>query len=119
MPWLLWDELRPYVWFLFFPAAYLSAWLGGLAAGLAATALSALLVWYVFIPPAFSFALHDPATVFSIAVFAAMGCLFALFFERLRQAQRRTETRFDATFDEAAVGMAVVSPDGRFERVNR
>ncbi len=90
LQWLLWDELNPYVWFLFFPAAFFSAWLGGLTGGLTATFISALLAWYVFIPPAFSFALENPAAAFSIAMFVFMGCLFAFFFEHLRRTTLRT-----------------------------
>ncbi len=89
--WLLWDAIRPYVWFLFFPAAFFSAWLGGLIGGLAATVISTLLVWYFFIPPAFSFALNNPASAFSIVIFAFMGVLFAFFFERLQRSMRRTD----------------------------
>ncbi|MBI5556145.1 MAG: response regulator [Deltaproteobacteria bacterium] len=89
--WLLWDYIKPYVWFLFFPAAFFSAWIGGLAGGLAATVIGALLVWYVFIPPAFSFTLNNPASAFSILVFIFMGSLFAYFFARLRHAMRRTD----------------------------
>lgn len=91
MQWLLWDAIKPYVWFLFFPAAFFSAWLGGLRGGLAGTLIGALLAWYVFIPPAFSFTLNNPASAFSIAVFIVMGGLFAVFFERLRLAMRRTD----------------------------
>ena len=89
--WFLWDAIKPYVWFLFFPAAFFSAWIGGLLGGLAATVIGALLVWYVFIPPAFSFSLSNPASAFSIVVFVVMGGLFAFFFERLQQARQRTD----------------------------
>lgn len=86
--WVLWDYIRPYVWFLFFPAAFFSAWVGGLRGGLAGTALGAGLVWFVFIPPVGSFRLDNPAAAFSIVVFIIMGALFSWLFERLRQAMR-------------------------------
>ena len=90
--WLLWDAyIKPYVWFLFFPAAFFSAWLGGLRGGLAGTLIAALLVWYVYIPPRFSLVLETAASAASIAMFVAMGGLFAWFFERLRQAMRNSE----------------------------
>ncbi len=89
--WLLWDQLKPYVWFLFFPAAFFSAWIGGLKGGLTATVISALLVWYFFIPPAFSFALANPAAGFSIVIFLFMGGLYAFIFDRLGQAKQRTD----------------------------
>ncbi|OGT89922.1 MAG: hypothetical protein A2286_06380 [Gammaproteobacteria bacterium RIFOXYA12_FULL_61_12] len=92
LQWLLWDGyIKPYVWFLFFPAAFFSAWLGGLTGGLVSTVTGALLVWYLFIPPSFSFALEDLAAAFSIALFILMGALFAGFFERLQRAMRRTD----------------------------
>ena len=89
--WLLWDTLKPYVWFLFFPTAFFSAWIGGLIGGLASTVIGTLLVWYIFIPPAFSFTLDNPASTFSIVVFVFMGCLFAFFFARLQNSIRRTD----------------------------
>ena len=118
LQWLLWDYLRPFVWFLFFPTAFFSAWLGGVAGGLAGTVISALLVWYVFMPSAFSFTLDNPANAFSIAVFLVMGVLYVALFERLRRAQARSDTRFQATFEQAAVGIAHVAPDGRLIRAN-
>ena len=89
--WLLWTQLKPYVWFLFFPAAFFSAWIGGLKGGLAGTIVGALLVWYVFIPPAFSFELANPASGFSIGIFVFMGGLYAFIFDRLNQAKKRTD----------------------------
>ncbi|MBV5276819.1 HAMP domain-containing histidine kinase, partial [bacterium] len=89
--WVLWDYFKPYVWFLFFPAAFFSAWIGGLAGGLVATLVSALLVWFFFIPPTFSFALSNPAAGYSIIVFVLMGALFSWFHERLRLAMLRTD----------------------------
>jgi PAS domain S-box-containing protein len=91
LQWLLWGALKPYVWFLFFPAAFFSAWLGGLRGGLAGTIIGALLVWFVFIPPQFSFVLSNPAAGFSIVVFVFMGSLFAFFFDRLQKSMRRTD----------------------------
>src|SRR6516165_2548476 len=43
-------------------------------------------------------------------------------FTALKQAEeaaRESEGRFRATFEQAAVGMALVAPDGRWLRVNR
>jgi PAS domain S-box-containing protein len=98
LQWLLWDTyIAPYVWFLFFPAAFFSAWLGGFRGGLASALIGALLVWYVFIPPQFSFELKDASASASIALFVIMGGLFGWVFERLEQAQRHTAEALDAT----------------------
>jgi PAS domain S-box-containing protein len=119
LQWLLWEHIKPYVWVLFFPTAFFCAWLGGLRGGLIGTTLSAVLAWYFFIPSTPSLFAGSPASVISIAVFLVMGYLFAFFFERLHEAQERTETRFEATFEQAAVGIALLTPDGRWLRVNR
>lgn len=104
LQWLLWDYIQPYVWFLFFPVSFSSAWLAGLRGGLASTLISALLVWYVFIPPSLSLSLKGPATLFSIVVFVIMGSLYAFFFEHFRQAmQRREEARTAEELERSAL----------------
>lgn len=88
--WLLWDIFKPYVWFLFIPTVFLSAWIGGLIGGLVATVISTLLAWYIFIPPAFSFPLDNPASTYSIVIFIFIGCLFSFFFDQLQRSKRRS-----------------------------
>ncbi|MGE5503806.1 MAG: ATP-binding protein [Actinomycetota bacterium] len=98
--WLLWDPwIKPYVWFLFFPSAFFSAWLGGFRGGLAGTVIAAALVWFFYIPPQFSFSLQTPSSVGSIAMFVIMGGLFGWVFERLQEAQQRTDAALDQTRD--------------------
>lgn len=120
LQWLLWEPwIKPYVWFLFFPAAFFSAWLGGMVGGVVATVFCALLAWYLFIPPQFSFALQNPFTGVAIVVFILMGGLFSWVHEKLRRALHTSENRFEATFEQAAVGIALLAPDGHWLRVNR
>lgn len=103
----LWDDLiRPYVWFLFFPAAFGSAWLAGWRGGLMGTVFSAGLAWYFFMPPTHSFRLETHSAVFSVAPFLVMGGLFSWFFEQLRRAQHQLGLRYDQTFDAAAASLA-------------
>ena len=87
--WLLWDILKPYAWFLFIPTVFLSAWIGGLVGGLAATVIGALLAWYIFMPPALSLMLDNPASAFPIMIFIFTGCLFSFFFDQLQRSKRR------------------------------
>ncbi|OIR07678.1 putative diguanylate cyclase YegE [mine drainage metagenome] len=126
LQWILWDYFRPYVWLLFFPAAYFSAWIGGRAGGIVATMIGALLAWFVFMAPSSILATSSPASAFSVLIFIFMGVLFTFFFERLRQAMQRSnrrlqdsEVRFEATFEQAAVGIALVALDGHWLKVNR
>ncbi|WP_243838327.1 sensor histidine kinase, partial [Nitratidesulfovibrio liaohensis] len=89
LQWTLWDYIRPYVWFLFYPAVFFASWAGGLAGGTAATLFSALLVLFFFIPPTFSFMVAEPAGVVSVAMFLGMGLLFSLGNQHSRDAIRR------------------------------
>ena len=117
---LFWAAIQPYVWFLFFPAVFFSSWIGGRRGGVLATGLSTVLVWYFFIPPRFSFAVHNPFAVVSVVMFVFMGLLFSFFHERLRQANHlAAEAHFRELFEQAAVGMAQVGLDGRLLRVNQ
>jgi len=87
--WMFWAAIKPYVWFLFFPAVFFSSWVGGLRGGLVATAASVLLVLYFFIPPTRSFIPDNPFSFVSIAVFLMLGVLFSISHERLRRANKR------------------------------
>ena len=90
LQWMFWAAIKPYVWFLFFPAVFLSSWVGGLHGGLLATVLSTGLVWYFFIPPQFSFAVQSAMSLVSIGMFVCMGGLFSFFHGRLRRATQQT-----------------------------
>lgn len=82
----LWPTVHHFTCLLFYPAIFLSSWIGGVFGGLASTALSVLLVWFYF-PPAEGNA--DPGNLLSLGVFVCMGILFTVFHERLRAANRR------------------------------
>jgi PAS domain S-box-containing protein len=117
--WFFWDVLRPYAWFLFFPAMFFSSWIGGRRGGLLATLISILLVDYFFLPPQFSFAIANPSSLISMAMFAGMGALFSHVHERLRRAnQLAADAQFREVFKQAAVGMAQVRLDGSFQDLN-
>lgn len=87
---VLWPYISPFVWFLFFPAVFISSWLGGLRPGLGATVISAVLVWFFFVPPRYTFDKFHSNAFWTLLVFLVMGVLFSVFQERLRAANART-----------------------------
>lgn len=91
LQWLCWPLIRPFAWFLFYPAAFASSWLGGWKLGLVSTFASAMLVAYFFIPPYGSAALEDSRYLVSIGGFILMGALFAWTHKRLADANRRAQ----------------------------
>ncbi len=135
--WVLWSWIQPFVWFLFFPTVFFSARLGGYRGGLASTAISAVIVWYFFIPPQLSWWIDNPANLWSVGLFLFVGYLVSESQARLERARLDTEEALSETratnkkitelycktreldFEQTAVGMAHVAPDGRWLRVNR
>jgi PAS domain-containing protein len=99
LQWILWPSIQPYVWYLFYPVIFLSSWIGGKRAGLAATVLSALIVWWFFIPPHYSFAIEQPAIALTIIVFICMGILFSLTHDSLRKASLQASEAMAALRD--------------------
>ncbi|HWP41834.1 MAG TPA: PAS domain S-box protein [Blastocatellia bacterium] len=76
--------------FLFFTLAVaLSAWYGGVVPGLAATAISTLLVSYFVIRPRYELNLNDPADAIHLLLFILIGVTISFIGEeRQRQAKR-------------------------------
>ncbi|AMK75020.1 MULTISPECIES: PAS domain-containing protein [Methylomonas] len=87
LQWSLWTTLSPLTWILFYPAVFLSAYLGGLLCGLIATAIALLIGIYFFIPPEGSLAFTDARYYYSTGIFVLMGLSFNLAFEQLRRSK--------------------------------
>ncbi|KHK03638.1 ATP-binding protein [Desulfovibrio sp. TomC] len=96
LQWIFWGAIKPYIWFLFFPAVFFSSQLGGMAGGLAATFLSALLASLIFMEPPLSFISGGPVSLVSVLIFLAMGALFSLTHRRLAQARDTAQKALDA-----------------------
>ena len=88
LQWALWELIEPLVWFLFYPAVFISSWIGGRRSGVIATVISIALVWWFFIPPQYSLA-KAPTHFFSIGMFLTLGVLFGIVHERLRTANQK------------------------------
>jgi PAS domain S-box-containing protein len=76
---------------VFVMAVVLSAWYGGLGPSLLATALSAVLGTYFFLPPVFSLSITKVADGIHLSLFLVEGILIGWLSERLRKAMQRTE----------------------------
>jgi PAS domain S-box-containing protein len=87
--WQLWSVIKPFVWFLFFPTVFFSSRIGGKIVGFVSTAISALLVVYVFIPPQLSFSVANPESLYSVVLFLLMGVLFSQAHENLEKANHQ------------------------------
>ncbi len=122
LQWMFWETIKPYSWFFFFPAVFLSSWLGGLIVGLISTGISVVIVWWYFIPPIYSFTLESPTHLFSILMFMVMGVLFSLSNDRQRKTsgkERKASNFFSATLDALSAHIAILDETGLIVSVNR
>jgi two-component system sensor histidine kinase/response regulator len=124
LQWAFWDVLSPYVWLLFFPAVFFSAALTGLQGGITATVVSMILIWYVFLPPRFMFAVDKPHSLVPVIVFVGTSICFSLFSEHLRRlnrslAAREGDARLRKVLDGAADAVFIADPGGRVIYANQ
>lgn len=121
---------------LFFGAVIAGAWFGGLGPGLLATALAALTADYFFLSPTDTLLVEDFGQALRLALFVLEGSFISVLVATMRSARRqseartlqsrrdqedlrRSEERFRATFEQAAVGIAHVGFGGEWLRVNQ
>ena len=111
-------------------AVAVSAFYGGPAAALVSALIGLVLVNYLLIPPAFSFAFDSPAQALWLNFWflVIQGVVATTIWGMQRQQRhareasdlvRANELHFLATFEHAAAGMSHVAVDGKLLRVNR
>lgn len=113
---------------LYFPTVVVCAWFGGLWPGVLSTILSALIAWYLFFLPQYSFAVSDPTASTQVIIFMLAGLLISMLAESLHRARRKTEEseakareqgeRLRVTLE--SIGDAVITTDakGRITFIN-
>jgi PAS domain S-box-containing protein len=79
-------------WSLFYPAVFLSSWLGGFGSGIAATIMSTIAVWWYFLPPSGTLVKSDPMYVIAAGIFVLMGVLVSMLQGRLRRSHSQLES---------------------------
>ncbi len=79
-----WGFISPLIWFLFYPAVFFSAWIGGLVTGLVSTCISIIFAFYFFIDPNFQTSAAGSKIFITMGTFLIMGILFSILLGRLR-----------------------------------
>lgn len=106
---------------LFSLAVMVSAWYGGRAPGLVATAASVLTGWYFFIEPRNSFAVASRADGLNLALFAVVGVGISLLCGQLHGALetgRRREQRFRSIWEMVPQLIWTCEADGSCDYLN-
>ncbi len=108
LQWMFWPSIRPFVWFLFYPAVFFASWIGGAKWGALATVLSTGLVWQFFMSGGLS-----RSSILSMVIFTLMGWMFSLFNQKLHAAEAavrrnlvQTEDRYQGIFRNMTAGFA-------------
>jgi PAS domain S-box-containing protein len=83
--WLFWQSIQPLVWFLFYPAVFISAWIGGFWTGLVSTFIATTLAFLFFINPNYPISMIHTKTFITLSVFLTMGTLFSVLLGRLKK----------------------------------
>jgi PAS domain S-box-containing protein len=119
-------NLSPFM--TFFVAVMVASWFGGLGMGLLATALSALLSWYFFLSPQYSFAINTLEHGLRLFLFVLEGVVISALVEAMHRARRRAERalkaksqaedKYRSIFENAVDGIFQTSLDGRILTAN-
>lgn len=80
----LFSEVFPYPFLLFFPAVLLVTFTLDRRTGYFSAVLSAILVWYFFVPVPVTMLDKHPSAIISVALFLLISCLSSRFIEAVR-----------------------------------
>ncbi|HEY9691170.1 MAG TPA: PAS domain S-box protein [Oculatellaceae cyanobacterium] len=114
---------------LFYAAVAISAWYGGMEAGLVATLLSTLAIQYFFIPPLHNLGINDLTHVVRLIVFVLVTLIISSLNSELRAAKQRieksmlklkaSEEQYRLIVDTAYEGIWKYNSEARTEYVNQ
>lgn len=113
---VIWPYIPPHPWILFYPCVTVAAFVFGYAAGVAALGLSAILGWYLFIPPTGTFAKFDPLSLNSLGIFVALAFVTAILAGRVKPAIRNARESMEALcsfFENSRDAMIVIDAGGK------
>ncbi|MDZ8228196.1 MAG: PAS domain S-box protein [Nostoc sp. ChiVER01] len=125
---LLQPLLKPTIFLLFFPAVAVSAWYGGMKAGLLGTALSTLVVTFFFLEPVFLLFVKNLESIVRLGLFMLVTILISLLTSELRTAKQHlqislqklqvSEAKFRRLVDSNIIGVIVANMDGAIAEAN-
>ncbi|MHC5598192.1 MAG: PAS domain-containing sensor histidine kinase [Nostoc sp.] len=125
---LLQPLLKPTIFLLFFAAVAVSAWYGGMKAGLLANALSTLAVSYFFLEPVFSLLVASLDSLVRLGLFVLVTIFISFLNSELRTAKQHlqmslqklqvSEARFRRLVESNIIGVIVANMDGAIAEAN-
>ena len=117
-----WVPIRRSPFLVFFAAVMVSAWYGGLGAGLCATASAASAATYFFLPPIYLLRVDDPGDLVRLGIFVLVSLLLVSLSSTRRQlvrALRHERDLITAIVSTAGSFIVVLDRWGRIIQFNR
>jgi PAS domain S-box-containing protein len=116
---LFWPFLHPRYWTFPSIVLFLCALIGGARGGALSAALSVVCIWTALVPPQWTVWKHNADFIYHLFLFLAFSALVSLVVERLVHGRQKALNRFEAMFQEAAIGIVLLSLDGKILAMNR
>lgn len=91
LQWLLWEHIQHFTWFFFWPAMFLYTFIGNRRDGILATLVSAALVWWFFMQPAYTLFKPGLVSYVSALFYISIGIMGSMMQHRLRTNQQQIE----------------------------
>lgn len=83
--WVFWDFLHPFVWILFYPAAFIAASLGGVLGAVACGIFSITYVYFLFVEPRFLISYDKLNALHTALVFIPFTYVFGKFSDNYKK----------------------------------
>ncbi|RCJ23275.1 hypothetical protein A6S26_01595 [Nostoc sp. ATCC 43529] len=125
---LLQPVFDPSVFTFFYAAVAVSAWYGGMEAGMLAIALSAIVAFYFLIEPVYSFEIPSFSVLVRLTTFSLVSLLITALFSELQTAKAKAESslkllqnsemRFSRLAESNIIGVIVSDLNGRIIEAN-
>jgi PAS domain S-box-containing protein len=109
-------------WFLLYPAVLACAWFGGFESGVAATILSAGVMWWYFVPPEHHLVKPVGSKYFVALTFVVVGSAISALMRRLHRSAvelSHNQRLLQAILDHSPEAIVIKDLEGRYILVNK
>lgn len=107
--WFLWPFIKPFSWFIYWPAIYLCILYTSFAEGVFAILLASFCAWWFFVPTPLSWIKQNSFSYVSLLIFISVNILASHFYDRIRKSNERSKTslyRANNTYQQLLESMA-------------
>jgi len=91
--WYLWPVIKPFSWFVYWPAIYLCILYSSFAEGVFAILLASLCAWWFFVPTPLSWVKQGSLSYVSLLIFISVNVLASHLYNRTKKSRERSRAR--------------------------